>query len=149
MVPVTVVGGKVGDEMQFEPDFNVILQKSLIMCCTLAELNEDKQMGVELWNPSAVPVRLKNNFQLGRAEYLSTVMTYKVDAEAAYALQENSSLLKARPLTKWGDIKTREQLYKRLEEDLGFDAPDHSLSTEQRRDLIRVFAKHRNALSLD
>ena len=25
MVPITVVGGKTGDEMQFEPDFNVIL----------------------------------------------------------------------------------------------------------------------------
>ena len=97
------------------------------MCCTVDELNEDKQMGVEVWNPSPVPLRLKNNLVLGQAECLSTVMTYKIDAEAAYALQENSSLIKAQPLKKWGDITTREQVYKRLENDLGFNAPDHSL----------------------
>ena len=149
MVPVTVVGAKAGDEMQFEPDVNVILRDSVIMGCTIDELNDQKQMAVQMWNASNVPIRLKNNLRLGEAECLSTVMSYALESTAAYALQANSDLLKARPLTKWSDIKTREQLYTRLETDLGFDAKDHSLSVEQRKALVRAFADHRNALALD
>ena len=119
------------------------------MGCTIDELNDQKQMAVQVWNSSNVLIQLKNNMRLGQAECLSTVMSYALDATAAYALQTNSDLLKARPLTKWSDIKTREQLYTRLEADLGFDAKDHSLSVEQRKALVRAFADHRNALALD
>ena len=65
------------------------------------------------------------------------------------ALTQNTQLQKARPLTKWTDIKTRQQLMARLAEDLGFNKPDHSFSKEQRKEIIKVLARHRPALSLD
>ena len=95
LVPITIVGAKAVDEMQFEPDVNVILQNSVIMGCTIDKLNHQKQMAVQVWNASNVPNQLKDNMRLGQAECLSTVMSYALDATAIYALQTNSDLLKA------------------------------------------------------
>ena len=136
MVMVTVKGGEEGDKMQFEPDMNVILEKSVVMCCTVGHLSKKKQMRVRLYNPLNVPVRFKNKARLGEAQTLSSLMNCCVGFVDTFALAENSDLLKARPLTKWSDVKTRSQLYQRLDEDLGFDKKDHSLTVDKRKDII-------------
>ena len=146
---VTVKGGQEGDEMQFDPDINVILNKSVMMIVTVAHLNKKKQMPVRIINPSNVPVTLKNNQRLGEAETLSSVANCSLQFLETFALAKNSDLKEAKPLTKWSNIETRGQLYQRLEDDLGFDKKDHSLSVDQRKDIIRVFANHREALALD
>ena len=149
MVMVTVKGGEEGDEMQFDPSINVILENSVLMCCTVGHLSKKKQMPVRLYNPSNVPVRFRNKARLGEAQTLSSLMNCSVGFVDTFALAENSDLQKARPLTKWSDVKTRSQLYQRLEEDLGFDKKDHSLTVDQRKDIVRVFANHREALALN
>ena len=149
-VPVTVIGGTEDEEVQVEPDIRIIINKCILMAPTIDRLNHQKQMAIRVWNATNYPVTLKNNTQLGEAQSLSTVKQIPKDfVSEVNALSTNSELQKARSLSPWPDVKTRQQLYQRLEEDLGFNKPDHSFTKEQRKEIIKVFAKHREGLALN
>ena len=149
LVPVTVVQGQPGDEVQVNPNLDIIDEKSLLMVPVIDRLNDKKQMAMRVWNSTRLPITLENNTKMGTAESLAVVMQVDSEYVDVNALTQNTQLQKARPLTKWTDIKTRQQLMARLAEDLGFNKPDHSFSKEQRKEIIKVLARHRPALSLD
>ena len=151
-VMVNIKNSKEGDVLYVEPEGEFVVRQGLQATAMLVTVDKNHQVPVRVKNSSPSNIKVRNNLKIGWARPYEDVLESVLDHwEQVFATTRNSHLQEAKPLTKDAlpEVKTRGQLKARLRDDLGFNDPGHSLTEEQKEEIVQILANHRPALSLD
>ena len=153
---VQTTGLKEGTEVLFEPDISLIDldEPGLVACATTDKIRDNQVIHCRITNFSDHPVTIKKGQEIG---YASTLQDYTGEKEKQYqtvAALTSSPQYKERQQKRlvkdeFKTIKTKEELYKRIWDDLDMDKEDHGLTYDEKKKLVKLFARHRPALCLD
>ena len=130
----------VGRDLVFQPG-EMLDQSDLISSATISRMRSyDPGIYMRVMNLNAHPVTLKAGTIVGTAQDFGTE-----------GFQWNSKIVglidPAKETKRTTRSSTRQELYNELWTQLGFDKPN-ALTESEKRDIVRLFAAHRNALAM-
>ena len=108
--------------------------------CRVRKKNPDIYMRV--MNCAAHPITLKKNCQVGNAQLWGYEGFQWKSGVVGLIHEEKEPKTVTRSMT-------RQSLFRELYQQLGFDKHDSALKESEKRDIVRLFASHRNALALE
>ena len=153
---VEAVGVKPNKEVVTELDLSGLNRFStgLTACATVDRVRDKNLVHVRVMNLSDRPVTIKKGQEIGHATPVSLYTGEKDKKLQTVSALTRSSQFQERQQkrlveSEFKKILTPEELFKRLWEDLGFDKEDHGLDREQKKKVVKMFARHRGALCLN
>jgi dUTP pyrophosphatase len=153
--PVLVTEGPVGRQVMIDPQpLEIDADQPSLVCCSLVDVIREGQMThMRMWNISDHPVTIKKGTQVAIAHPLVKQKTGKQQPGQVAATTSTTQFQgrEQRRLVReeYQKITTRKGLRDRLWNDLNFNNEEFGLTLEEKKEIVKELARHRNTLCLE
>ena len=129
-------------DLVFEPNEDLLVKTNILSSLSLSTVSEEGYLFGRFANYNAHPVTIPKNSEVGIARrHGETHLTDDGHNMIGHMTCDDESEK---------EIKlNRTELYKILWKELGFDENNSALNHEQKKEIVRLFASHRDALALN